>query len=180
MRFIPTKFAGAFIIEHEPIADSRGWFGRSFCARDFAEQGLTNNFVQWSTSFSLKRGTLRGLHYQRTPHAEVKLIRCVAGAALVMIVDFRQGSPTYLENLGVELTPQNERLLYVPEMFAQGFQTLADNTEVHYYISEFYAPDHATGLRYNDPQLGVSWPLEVTSISEKDKAWPLLQGGTVS
>lgn len=174
MRFIATKLAGAFVIEPEPAEDARGFFARTFCAREFKSHGLKAEFVQCSVSSSRKRGTLRGLHYQLAPDSEVKLVRCTAGALYDVIVDLRPGSPTYLQHIGVELTAQNRRAVYVPELFAHGLQTLEDNTEVFYQISEFYKPDKAAGLRFDDPKLGIHWPLPVAAMSEKDSGWELL------
>jgi dTDP-4-dehydrorhamnose 3,5-epimerase len=174
MKFIETSLQGAFIIEPEPNRDERGFFARTFCAREFAEHGLVSQFVQCSISSSSRRGTLRGLHYQLPPACETKLVRCSAGAIYDVIVDLRADSPTYLQHIGVELTARNHRALYVPEMFAHGMQILEDNTEVSYQISEFYAPGKAAGLRYDDPKLAINWPIPVSSIAEKDKGWPLL------
>jgi dTDP-4-dehydrorhamnose 3,5-epimerase len=174
MRFEPTRLSGAFIVEPEPHEDSRGSFARTFCAREFSEQGLASVFVQSSISFNRKRGTLRGLHYQLPPACEVKLVRCTAGALYDVIVDLRPGSPTYLQHIGVELTARNRRAVYVPEMFAHGLQTLEDDTEVFYEINAFYAPDKATGIRYDDPQLLINWPLPVAAIAERDRNWPSL------
>ncbi len=174
MRFQPTPLAGAFIIEPETIEDTRGFFARTYCSQEFAAHGLIANFVQSSVSLSRKRGTLRGMHFQTAPACEAKLVRCTAGAIHDVIVDLRPDSPTYLKHIGVELTAQNRRALYVPEMFAHGLQTLQDNSEVLYLISAFYAPDKATGLRHDDPKLGIRWPLAVTEISEKDTRWPWL------
>ena len=158
MRFEPTKLAGAFIVEPEPHEDARGFFARTFCAREFAEHGLTSAFVQSSVSFNSKRGTLRGLHYQKAPAGEVKLVRCTAGAIYDVIVDLRHGSPTYLQHFGVELTARNRRALYVPEMFAHGLQTMEDETEVFYQISEYHAPDKASpGLRSLMIQQGLTF-----------------------
>jgi dTDP-4-dehydrorhamnose 3,5-epimerase len=174
MRFVSTGFAGAFIIDTEPHADERGLFARTFCAREFQERGLAASFVQCSTSFNVKRGTLRGMHYQLSPASEAKLVRCTAGAIHDVIVDLRPDSPTYRKSIGVELTARNRRSLYVPEMFAHGFQTLEDDTEIFYQISEFYAPDKSVGLRFDDPKLGIRWPLPVAAMTDKDKNWPLL------
>jgi len=173
MRFIETKLKGAWIIELEPAADERGFFARTFCARKFAEHGLTASFVQCSVSLSRQKGTLRGLHYQIPPSAETKLVRCTSGSLYDVIVDLRPDSPTFLQHIGVELTSQNHRAVYVPELFAHGLQILEDNTEVFYQISEFYAPDQARGMRYDDPKLNIKWPLPVAVISEKDRQWPL-------
>jgi dTDP-4-dehydrorhamnose 3,5-epimerase len=174
MKIIGTILSGAFIIDPELKEDSRGFFARSFCAREFADHGLVNNYVQCSISFNRSRGTLRGLHYQVSPACESKVVRCTAGSLIDVIVDLRPESPTYLQHLSVELTAFNHKTLYVPKMFAHGFQTLEDNTEVFYQISEFYVPDKSAGLRFNDPKLGIQWPLAVTAISEKDERWPLL------
>jgi dTDP-4-dehydrorhamnose 3,5-epimerase len=174
MRFIPTKLEGAWIIETQPHGDHRGFFARTFCEEEFRTCGLVERFVQCNISWNQRRGTVRGLHYQIAPSSEVKLIRCIAGALLDVIVDLRPASPTYLQSYSVELTAGNRLALYVPEMFAHGFQTLEDSTEVYYQMSEFYAPKLGRGLRYNDPNLGINWPLSVSAISTQDLSWPLL------
>jgi dTDP-4-dehydrorhamnose 3,5-epimerase len=174
MRFLPTDLAGAYIVEPEPHEDERGFFARTFCAREFKNHELATDFVQCSVSMNRQRGTLRGLHYQLPPSSEAKLVRCTSGALYDVIVDLRPNSETYLSHVAVELSARNHRALYIPEMFAHGFQTLEDGTEVFYQISEFYAPNEATGVRYDDPKLGIRWPLPVAAISEKDKHWPRL------
>jgi dTDP-4-dehydrorhamnose 3,5-epimerase len=174
MLFTETKLKGAFIVDLEPREDSRGFFARTFCAKEFKDKGLVSHFVQCSVSLSHERGALRGLHYQLPPACEVKLVRCTAGALYDVIVDLRPDSPTYRQHIGVELTARNRRALYVPEMFAHGFQTLEDETEVFYQINAFFAPDKATGIRHDDSKLGITWPLPVAVISEKDTRWPLL------
>jgi dTDP-4-dehydrorhamnose 3,5-epimerase len=174
VKFTATKFPDAFIIEPEPNEDSRGFFARTFCARKFSQRGLASEFVQCSVSLSRARGTIRGLHFQGPKSLEAKLVRCTAGALRDVIVDVRPESSTYLQHLEVELTSRNRRALYVPPMFAHGFQTLEDNTEVFYQMSEFYSPDAAGGVRYNDPKLNIKWPLPVSTLSEKDANWPLL------
>jgi dTDP-4-dehydrorhamnose 3,5-epimerase len=175
MRFIAAELAGVWIIEPEPHEDGRGLFARTFCAREFREHGLVDTFVQCNTSWNARKGTLRGLHYQLPPSSEVKLVRCTAGALWDVLVDLRPDSPTYLQHVGVELTAKNRRALYIPEMFAHGFQTLEDDTEVFYQMSEFYAPKSARGLRFDDPKLAIKWPLPVTSISGQDRHWTLLE-----
>jgi dTDP-4-dehydrorhamnose 3,5-epimerase len=175
MRFIATELAGAYIVEPEPHKDSRGLFARTFCAREFREHSLVNTFVQCNTSWNARKGTLRGLHYQLPPSSEIKLVRCTAGALWDVIVDLRPDSPTFLQHVGVELTAKNRRALYIPEMFAHGFQTLEDDTEVFYQMSEFYAPKSARGLRFDDPKLAINWPLPATSISDQDQNWTLLE-----
>ena len=172
MRFEETRLRGAWVIEPVPAYDDRGFFARTFCAREYAEHGLVASFVQNSTSHSVARGTLRGMHFQRAPHGEVKVVSCLQGAIWDVIIDLRQDSPTYRQWLGVELTGQNRRQLYVPEGFAHGFQTLSDNAEAGYLISAFYAPQAASGVRYDDPAFGIEWPLRVNSISDRDRTWP--------
>jgi dTDP-4-dehydrorhamnose 3,5-epimerase len=174
MKFHATRLGGAYVIEPDPYIDERGLFARTFCAREFGDQGLTDTFVQCSVSWNARKGTLRGLHYQLPPTAEAKLVRCTAGSIWDVIVDLRPDSPTYLQSVGVELSAQNRRALYIPEMIAHGFQTLEDGAEVFYQMTAFHAPDLAAGLRYSDPKLGILWPLPVATISEKDTWWPLL------
>jgi dTDP-4-dehydrorhamnose 3,5-epimerase len=173
MQFTETPLKGAFVVGLEAQTDARGSFARTFCAREFRNKGLVKNFVQCNMSWNAHRGTLRGMHYQLPPSCEVKLVRCTAGALWDVIVDLRAESPTHLQWFGIELSVQNRKALYVPEMFAHGFQTLEDGTEVFYQMSEFYSPDRSTGLRYDDPKIGIKWPLPVASISEKDLRWPL-------
>ncbi|MBV9643108.1 MAG: dTDP-4-dehydrorhamnose 3,5-epimerase [Verrucomicrobia bacterium] len=175
MRFVVTKLEGAYIVEPEPHKDSRGLFARTFCAREFRDHGLVEAFVQCNTSWNAQKGTLRGLHYQLPPSCEAKLVRCTAGSLWDVIIDLRPGSPTYLQHFGLELSAKNRLALYIPELFAHGFQTLEDATEVFYQMSEFYVPEMANGLRYDDPKLGIRWPLPTTAISEKDQSWMLLQ-----
>jgi dTDP-4-dehydrorhamnose 3,5-epimerase len=179
VRFTETAISGAFIIDLEPHVDDRGFFARAFCADEFGEHGLTARISQVNTSFNHRRGTLRGLHYQDEPAPEAKLVRCVAGAIFDVLVDMRPGSPTYLQHVGVELSAANRRQLFIPELCAAGYQTLADDTEVTYAVSEFYTPATERGMRYDDPLLAIPWPVEVTAISAKDAAWPLLSRAQV-
>ena len=172
MRYLKTSLHGAVLIEPDLHADSRGFFARTFCVREFADQGLETRFVQHSCSFSAKRGTLRGMHFQLHPHGEVKVVRCVSGAIYDVIVDLRPNSPTYRKWEAFEISAANRCSLYVPEGFAHGFQTLSDDTEVHYLISAFYEPSASTGIRFDDPAISINWPLEVSVISERDLAWP--------
>jgi dTDP-4-dehydrorhamnose 3,5-epimerase len=174
MRFIPTSLDGAWIVELQLHKDDRGFFGRTYCSQEFGNQGLVSGFVQCNTSWNARKGTIRGLHYQLPPSSEAKLVRCTAGALLDVIVDLRPASPTYLGTYSVELTAANRLALYIPELFAHGFQTLEDSTEVFYQMTEFYDPKLGRGLRYNDPKLGIHWPLSVASISTQDISWPLL------
>jgi dTDP-4-dehydrorhamnose 3,5-epimerase len=178
MIFHETSLAGAFVVEIEPHADERGFFARTWCRRELAERGLDTDIAQTSLSFNKAKGTLRGMHYQRPPHEEVKLVRCTRGAVWDVIIDLRPASPTYRSWEGFELTAENRRQLYIPKGFAHGFQTLADATELHYQISAFHAPEAAAGLRHDDPAFGIRWPLPVAVISERDRAWPDFAPGT--
>lgn len=175
MIFTETGLKGAYLIELEPIVDKRGYLARSFCVDEFDARGLSPTIAQCNLSLSYKKGTLRGLHYQVSPESETKLVRCIAGAIFDVIVDLRPGSATYLGHYGIELSAENRRMLYIPELFAHGFQTLVDDTEVFYQMGNFYAPDCQRGLRYDDPLVNIRWPLPVTEIAEKDLAWPLLE-----
>lgn len=175
MIFTETALQGAFIIDLDPRPDSRGFFARTFCQREFADHGLKPVIAQANVAFNHRKGTLRGMHFQCPPSPESKFVRCTRGAILDIIVDLRPESPTYLQHVSVELTADNHRALYVPERFGHGYQALEDKTETSYQMGEFYAPGDEGGLLYNDPALGLSWPLPVTVISEKDQAWPLLE-----
>lgn len=175
MRLIETDLKGAYIIELEEKHDHRGFFARTFCANEFAEHGLKPAVAQCNLSFNHKKGTLRGMHYQIPPAAETKVVRCIRGEIYDVIIDMRPESPTFLQHIGVELTADNHRALYVPEMFAHGYQALTDGAEVLYQVGEFYTPGYERGLRYNDPFFNIRWPQEVTEISEKDLNWPLLR-----
>jgi dTDP-4-dehydrorhamnose 3,5-epimerase len=172
MQFCPTNLCDACLIKLEPARDNRGFFARSFCAEEFAAHGLETNYPQHSISVSARKGTLRGMHYQRHPHCEVKLVRCSRGAILDVIIDIRSDSPTYRRWQQFELSSENSHQLYIPKGFAHGFQTLSDDAEVNYLISAPYKPELAHGIRYNDPAFPISWPLSVTEISEKDLHWP--------
>jgi dTDP-4-dehydrorhamnose 3,5-epimerase len=172
MRFDETNLSDAWLIEPMPARDHRGFFARTFCAEEFAGRGLTARFVQHSTSQSVARGTLRGMHFQRAPYGEVKVVTCLKGGIWDVIIDLRPGSPSYRRWQGFELTAENRRQLYVPEGFAHGFQTLCDGTEVGYLISALYEPQAADGVRYDDPAFAIDWPLPVRVISEKDRSWP--------
>ena len=173
MIFRETSLKDAFIIEPERIEDERGFFARAWCKKEFEAHGLNPSLVQINLSFSKKRSTLRGMHYQGVPHQEAKLFRCIRGAIYDVIIDLRPASPTYLKWIGVELTPDNRKMLYVPEGFAHGYQTLVDNTEVLYPVSQFYSPESERGVRWNDPTFGIEWPdRDNVVISQKDKSWP--------
>lgn len=168
-----TKLKGAFIIEAERTGDERGFFARAWCKKEFEAHGLDSRLVQSNISFNKKRGTLRGMHYQVAPHEETKLVRCTTGAIFDVIIDLRPESVTYKQWIGVELRATNHKMLYVPKGFAHGFQTLEDNTEVFYHVSEFYSARSERGVRWNDQTFGIKWPeTESRVISEKDKNWP--------
>jgi dTDP-4-dehydrorhamnose 3,5-epimerase len=175
MRFTETRLAGAFIIDVERREDERGFFARTFCAREFAQRGLNTIFVQCHTSYNRLPGTLRGMHYQALPAAETKLVRCTSGAIFDVIVDLRPNSPTYLQHVTVELNAGTRRQLYIPEMFAHGFITLTADAEVAYQVGAFYSPEHERGLRYDDPALGITWPAAVQVIARKDLDWALVE-----
>lgn len=174
MIFTETALKGAYIVDLEPRGDARGFFARAFCQREFEAHGLKPLIAQANLSFNYRRGTVRGLHFQFPPAAETKFIRCSRGAIVDVIVDLRPESPTYLQHVAVELTAENRRGLYVPERFAHGYQVLEDDTETTYQVGEFYTPGAESGLRYSDPRLAIAWPLPVTDISDKDRAWALL------
>lgn len=176
MKFIETQLKGAFVIEPEKIEDSRGFFARAFCENKFQSHKLNIRWVQSNISFNKQVGTLRGMHYQAPPHAEIKLVRCTRGAIFDVIVDLRKNSETYKQWFALELTEFNHKMLYIPEGFAHGFLTLNDNTEVFYQHSEFFVPLAGCGLMWNDPALAIKWPSMATYIlSDKDQAWPLLE-----
>ncbi len=174
MIFTETKLEGAFVIDLDLKEDNRGFFARTFCQHEFEKHGLKPVIAQANVAFNRYRGTTRGMHFQFPPAAETKLVRCTRGAILDIIVDLRPESTTYLEHVAVELSVENHRALYVPERFAHGYQVLEDETETSYQVGEFYAPEHEGGLRFDDPDLGLTWPLEAGEISEKDGSWPLL------
>lgn len=172
MLFNETGLKGACLISLEPIRDQRGFFARSWCQREFEAHGLVSRFVQANVSFNKSRGTMRGMHYQSEPHAEVKLVRCTRGAIYDVIIDLREESDTFGRWLGFDLTADNYQIVYVPKGFAHGFQTLDDSSEVTYQVSEFYNPSSEGGIRYNDPSFAIRWPEEVRVISQKDLSWP--------
>lgn len=171
MIFAETPLKDAYIIELDRIEDERGFFARSWCVTEFEEHGLNSNLVQCNVSFNKKKGTLRGMHYQAAPHEEAKLVRCTKGALYDVIIDLRPDSPTFKRCFGVELTADNRKALYIPEGFAHGFQTIQDDTEVFYQMSEFYHPESARGIQYDDPAFGIEWPLSNPNTSPKDSTY---------
>lgn len=177
MEFHTTPIPGAFLVESAPHADDRGFFMRLFSVDEFLEHGLKATVVQSSLSYNRRRGTVRGLHYQAPPSAEAKLLRCIRGAIHSVLVDVRPDSPTFLSHASFELRARDHLAVYVPEMVANGMQTLEDDSEILYHVSEFYAPETERGLRFDDPILAISWPLPVAVISEKDRSWPMLGPG---
>ena len=172
MIFTETKLAGAFVIELERHSDERGFFARTFCQREFEAHGLNSQVVQCNVSFNKRKGTLRGMHYQAAPFAEAKLVRCTAGSIYDVIIDLRPASATFKQHFAVELSADNWRMLYIPEDFAHGFQTLQDDTEVFYQMAQRYSAEHARGVRWNDPAFGIEWPEGERIIIERDQNYP--------
>ncbi len=173
MIFTETKLKGAYILELERREDSRGFFARGFCQKEFRAHGLKPTVAQGNIASNIRKGTLRGMHFQFPPAAESKLVRCTRGAIYDIIVDLRPESSTYLQHIGVELNEDNQRALYVPERFAHGYQTLTDKTDTSYLVGEFYTPEAESGLLYDDPSLKLSWPLPVSVVSDKDQKFSL-------
>jgi len=172
LKFTETTLKGAFVIEPDRIEDERGFFARTFCRREFDAYGLNSDLVQCSVSFNRKRGTLRGMHYQAAPHAETKLVRCTRGAIYDVIVDLRAQFPTFRQWIAVELSADNRLMLYIPPGLAHGFQTLQDESEVFYQMSEFHSPEHISGVRWNDPAFAIEWPIAIPVISARDQTHP--------
>lgn len=172
MKFIETKLKGAFIIDPDFLRDERGFFARTWCRREADARDLRPDWVQCNVSFNEQKGTLRGMHFQAAPFEEVKLVRCSRGAIYDVIIDLRRESSTFAQWIGAELTAENHRMMYVPKGFAHGFLTLQDQSEVFYQMSEFYAPAHAGGVRWNDPAFGIEWPIGVSVMTDKDRTFP--------
>jgi dTDP-4-dehydrorhamnose 3,5-epimerase len=174
MTFEETEIEGVWVVGIEPIEDERGFFARTWCAQEFEANGLHADFVQENVGYSVRAGTLRGLHYQREPHSEAKLVRCTSGSVWDVAVDLRPGSPTRHRWFGVELTAEARNMLYVPKGCAHGYLALTDGSEIRYLTSSFYAPEAAFGARFDDPAFAIDWPAPVTVLSEQDRAWPLV------
>jgi len=174
MRFEQTPLAGSYLVHLDPRVDARGTFARAFCAQEFSAHALETSFVQANISTNARAGTVRGMHFQRAPHAEVKLVRCTRGAIYDVIVDMREGSKTYLRWYGAELSEENGLMMYVPKGFAHGYQALSDGATAFYMVSAFYGPDSESGLRFDDPRLAIKWPRAISEFSDKDAKWPLL------
>ena len=172
MIFTETKLPGAYVIEVEKREDQRGFFGRTFCREEFEAHGLNSQVVQCNTSFNKRKGTLRGMHFQAVPFAEAKLVRCTSGSIYDVIIDLRPASRTFKQHFAVELSAANQRMLYIPENMAHGFQTLEDDTEVFYQMSQMFSAEHARGIRWNDPAFGIEWPADERIITERDRNYP--------
>lgn len=172
MIFEPTGLNGSFIVIPEPFTDERGWFARTYCKNEFAKIGHAGEWVQMNHSFTKQKGSIRGMHYQPPPHSEIKLVRCIAGAAYDVIIDLRKDSPTFLHFFGAEISAANKKMMYIPEGFAHGFQTLTDDCELVYNHSQFYTPGVEAAIKYNDPAININWPMTVSSISAKDDNHP--------
>ena len=174
MKFSETKLQGSYVVELEPVSDERGWFSRYYCKNEFKKIGHDREWVQMNHSYTSKAGSLRGLHFQVKPFREIKLVRCVEGKIFDVIVDLREGSSSFLQWTGIELSAENRKMLYIPEGFAHGFQCVTDNCSLLYHHSEFYQPGNEAGIRYDDPIINIPWPLPVTVISERDASHTLL------
>lgn len=174
MIFKPTPLDGSFTVELEPRGDSRGWFARTYCEKEFDQIGHSQKWVQMNHSYTAQKGTIRGMHYQVPPYGEIKLVRCIAGAVFDVVVDIRKDSPTFLQWFGTELSADNKAMMYIPEGFAHGFQTLTENCELIYCHSNFYTPGVEGGLRYNDPALNIKWVSEGKNISDRDQQHPFI------
>jgi len=172
MKFTNTQIEGVYLIDLQPHGDERGFFARMFCKDEFARHGLSTDFVQANTSFSATKGTLRGMHYQHYPHAEAKLVKCIQGALYDVVLDLRKESDTFGQHQAFELTAENRSMVYIPEGCAHGFMTLENNTEIMYLVSAFYAPDAESGVRFDDAQFNISWPMKPGEMSAKDKNYP--------
>lgn len=168
MTFTPLALQGSYEITPSPFTDSRGWFARTYCKNEFAAIGHEKEWVQLNHSFTTHKSTIRGMHYQLPPFKEIKMVRCIAGAVFDVIIDLREGSPTFLQWYGTELSAANKKMLYIPEGFAHGFQTLEDDCELIYHHSAFYTPGYEGGIRFNEPMVNIQWPLQVTEMSDRD------------
>lgn len=169
-----TSLKGSYVLTLEPIEDERGWFARTYCKNNFLAIGHTKEWVQMNHSFTKQMGTIRGMHYQRPPYGEIKLVRCIAGSVFDVIIDLRSNSETFLQCFGIELSATNKKMIYIPEGFAHGFQTLSNDAELIYHHSQFYLPGVEAGIKYDEPAIIINWPLEITSISERDNSHPFI------
>ena len=174
MIFKETSLKGSYVLTFEPIEDQRGWLARTYCKNEFLAIGHTKEWVQMNHSFTKQKATVRGMHYQRSPYGEIKLVRCIAGAVYDVIIDLRAHSASYLQYFGIELSAVNKKMIYIPEGFAHGFQALSNDAELLYNHSQFYLPGVEAGVKYNDPAINIKWPLELTNISERDNSHPFI------
>ena len=174
MKFTPTKLEGSYIIDVDPFTDERGWFARFYCKDEFQQIGHNKEWVQLNHSVTYKTGSLRGMHFQKEPFREIKMVKCIAGSVYDVIIDLRKGSGSFLQWFGAELSAGNKKMIYIPEGFAHGFQCLEDHCELIYHHSEFYKPDSESGIRYNDPLIKIDWRLRVTELSSRDQTHPYL------
>jgi dTDP-4-dehydrorhamnose 3,5-epimerase len=174
MKFTATALPGSYVVDLSPFSDERGWFARTYCKDEFAQIGHTKEWLQLNHSYTNSKGAIRGMHYQHDPYKEIKLVRCIAGAVYDVIIDLRKDSPTFLTSVGVELSAENKKMIYIPEGCAHGFQTLANNCELLYHHSELYTPGAEAGIRFDDPAIDIKWPLPVSELSKRDASHPLL------
>ena len=174
MKFIPTSLEGSYIIEVEPFNDERGWFTRFYCKKEFSQIGYNGEWKQSNHSTTYKKGTVRGMHFQKKPFQEIKLVKCISGLVYDVIIDLRKESSSFLQWTGIELSEKNKRMIFIPQGFAHGFQCMEDNCELIYQHSEFYTPEFEQGIRFNDPMIDIHWPLPAIYISSKDSSYPLL------
>ena len=174
MIFKETSLKGSYVLTFEPIEDERGWLARTYCKNEFLAIGHTKEWVQMNHSFTKQKATVRGMHYQRSPYGEIKLVRCIAGSVYDVIIDLRAHSASYLQYFGIELSAVNKKMIYIPEGFAHGFQALSNDAELLYNHSQFYLPGVEAGVKYNDPAINIKWPLELTNISERDNSHPFI------
>lgn len=175
MTFQPTFINGLYVIELDLFRDERGWFARTFCKEEFKKAGFSNEWVQMNHSFTNQKGTLRGMHFQFPPYSETKLVRCIAGSVFDVAIDLRKNSATFLQWFGIEISAENKKMVLIPDGFAHGFQTLQNNCELIYHHTNFYTPDAEAGIKYNDPGIGIKWPLPVNEISKKDDNYAYLK-----
>ena len=175
MKFLSTPLQGSYIIDLEPFSDDRGWFSRFFCKKEFDQIGHYKEWVQLNHSVTYHKGNIRGMHFQNAPYREIKLVRCIQGSIFDVIIDLRKDSGSFLQYLGVELSAENRRMLYIPEGFAHGFQCLTDNCHLIYHHTEYYTKEAEGGIHYNDPSIGIQWPLEVSGHSDRDGNHPFIE-----
>lgn len=174
MKFIETTLPGSYVVELTPMSDNRGWFARTYCKQTFQQIGHSAEWVQLNHSFTVKKGSIRGMHYQVRPFAEIKMVRCIAGAVFDVIVDLRKDSSTFMKWFGAQLSASNKHMMYIPAGFAHGFQALTDDAELIYHHSEYFTPNAEAGIRYNDAAIGIEWPLPVADLSDRDRNHPII------